>query len=222
MPQFLRYGFGFGIAALIVCVPIGYAHYRQAQVRHFRVVRDGVLYRSGQTSLAGLQQIVHDYGIRTVVTLRDAADPKDPPPDQQEEIYCEAAGIKFVRIPPRIWWAASGPPPAEKGIRRFRDVMDDPDNYPVLIHCFAGIHRTGAFCAVYRMEYEHWTNAEAITELSAGGYINLNTEWDVLNYLEEYQPRWRQSVKVLGNHMTEGKPSFKLVKRTKKKKKTAE
>ena len=65
--------------------------------------------------------------------------------------------------------------------------MDNPDNYPVLIHCFAGIHRTGAFCAIYRMEYEGWTNAEAIEELRACGYSNLDDEWDILGYLEQYR-----------------------------------
>jgi protein tyrosine/serine phosphatase len=72
--------------------------------------------------------------------------------------------------------------------------MADPDNYPVLVHCFAGIHRTGAFCAIYRMEHDHLSNAEALRELKEGGYINLYDEWDVLGYLEEYKPTWRADV----------------------------
>jgi len=58
-----------------------------------------------------------------------------------------------------------------------------------LVHCFAGIHRTGAFCAIYRMEYEGWTNAGAIAEMKACGYNTLEDEWDVLGYIEKYQPR---------------------------------
>ncbi|HMC66841.1 MAG TPA: hypothetical protein VKI65_18035, partial [Gemmataceae bacterium] len=54
-------------------------------------------------------------------------------------------------------------------------------------------HRTGAFCAVYRMEYQHWTNADAIQEVKDFGYSNLDDEWDILTYLEEYRPRWRQT-----------------------------
>ena len=78
-------------------------------------------------------------------------------------------------------------------MKQFRAVMDDPCNYPVLMHCFAGIHRTGAFCAVYRMEYEHWTNEEALAELRRHGYTHLDDEWDLLEYLENYQPRWKRS-----------------------------
>ena len=71
-------------------------------------------------------------------------------------------------------------------------LLDDERNYPVLIHCFAGLHRTGAFCAIYRMEYEHWTNDQAIAEMRACGYKDLEDEWDLLGYLESYRPTWKR------------------------------
>lgn len=193
MSKYIRIIAGLGIAALIILVPIGYATYSQSQIRNFHVVREGVLYRSGQMSLSGLQQVVHDYRIKTVVTLRDAADPKDPPPDALEETYCKAAGILHVRIPPREWWSATGRPPADKGVKKFLEIMNDPKNYPVLVHCFAGIHRSGAFCAVYRMETQHWSNAQAIAEVRGAGYGNIDEEWDVLEYLEHYRPLWQHA-----------------------------
>jgi tyrosine-protein phosphatase SIW14 len=215
----LRVVFGFLIAAMIVGVPMVYATYCQSQIRNFHVVREGVLYRSGQMSLAGLQRTVHDYNIKTVVTLRDSADPKDPPPDHDEEVYCRAAGITYVRISPRVWWSPNGLPPAEKGVRRFREIMDNPANYPVLVHCFAGVHRSGAFCAVYRMEYEHWSNAEAMAELRSGGYSHLDDEWDLLNYLEEYQPRWKHSDRAAREKSRQAKAVYKLVKESKSRRK---
>jgi len=214
---YLRVLFGFGIAALIVGGPLGYASYRQSQMRNFHIIRDGVLYRSGQMSLTGMQQMVHDYGFKTVVTLRDSADPKDPPPDQYEEYYCKAMGILYVRIPPRAWWSPDGSPPIEKSVKRFLQIMDDPKNYPVLVHCFAGIHRSGAFCAIYRMEYEHWSNAAALAELRAAGYCHLEDEWDLLNYLEDYVPRaQRPAAAAKGESRTP--PDVWLAKRAKRKK----
>ena len=179
------------VAAVLVGLPWGYETYRQKHYRNFRTVTPGVLYRSGQMTLAGLDRVVHDYGIRTVVTLRDADMPGDPPPDRAEEAFCRKLAIKHVRIPPRRWESpVGGPAPADESVRTFLAVMDDPANYPVLVHCFAGIHRTGAHVAVYRMEHDHWTNAEALDELRACGYRNLDDEWDVLGYLEQYRPRW--------------------------------
>jgi tyrosine-protein phosphatase SIW14 len=180
------------ITGLIIGAPVGYAVYRESQVRNFKAVREGVLYRSGQMKLTGLKSVVHDYGIKTVITLRDAVYAGDPPPDLAEEEYCEGQCIKYVRISPRTWWAPDGSVPAEEGVRRFLEVMDDPANHPVLIHCFGGIHRTGAFCSVYRMEYEHWTNAQAIAEMRRCGYKDLEDEWDLLGFLEGYEPRWKQ------------------------------
>jgi len=180
-------------AAIVIGLPLGHAHHRQAHLRNFKVVRPGVLYRSGQLSLDGLDRLIDAFGIRTVVSLRDSDDGHSPPPDAAEEAFCRKVDVHHVRIAPRSWWPEyDGPPPAEQGVTTFLKVMDDPANYPVLVHCFAGVHRTGAMVAVYRMEFERWTNAEALQELRAGGYKNLDRELDVRTYLETYRPRWMQ------------------------------
>jgi hypothetical protein len=191
MHRLVRVGFGLVITGLLVGGPIWYSSYRQAEVRAFRVVREGVLYRSGQMSLLGFKRILREYGIKTVVTLRDAVHPGETPPDWEEECYCKSEEIKHIRITPERWWASDGSVPAEQGVRQFRKVLDDPANYPVLVHCFAGIHRTGAYCAVYRMEYEHWPNGKAIAEMRDCGYLNIDSEFDLLTYLENYWPRWQ-------------------------------
>lgn len=192
MQRTLHWLLGLALAVFIVIAPFAYARYWEHRLRNFRAMRSGVLYRSGQMTLPGLKQVLREYGIRTVVTLRDAADPNDPPPDWQEEEFCKKEEINYCRISPRRWWSPDGSIPAEKGVSIFRDIMNDPRNYPVLIHCFAGVHRTGAFCAVYRMEYERWSNAQAIAELRACGYRDLDDEWDLLDYLESYQPTWKR------------------------------
>ena len=191
MVRAIRVLLGLLVVAVIVGLPAGYAAYRNANFRNFHVVKPGVLYRSGQMSLAGLERVVHDHGIRTVVTLRDAEVEGDRPPDWREEQYCRGQDIRYVRIRPRNWWSPTGgPAPADAGVKRFVALMEDPANYPVLVHCFAGIHRTGAYVAVYRMEFDRWDNAAALAELRALGYCHLDDEWDVLGYLEQYRPRW--------------------------------
>jgi tyrosine-protein phosphatase SIW14 len=191
MIRALRILLGLSVVGVVVGLPAGYASYRNANLRNFAAVKPGVLYRSGQLSLSGLERVIHDHGIRTVVTLRDAGIEGDRPPDWKEEAYCKAQDIQYVRIRPQHWWAPDGTCPAEAGVKRFLAVMDDPARYPVLIHCFAGIHRTGAYMAVYRMEVDQWDNATALDELRACGYRHLDDEWDVLGYLESYRPRWK-------------------------------
>ncbi len=186
MSHTLRVGLGIVVVVVLIAGPAVLAVHDQYQMRNFRVVREGVLYRSGQMTRAGLERAVHDYGIRTVICLRDGLTAVD----QAEEKYCNAEGVRFVRIPPSSWGDVGGVVPAEEGLRKFRALLADPKNHPVLVHCFAGVHRTGAYAAIYRMEFEGWSNARAIAELKACGYSNLDDEWDVLGYLEQYRPSW--------------------------------
>jgi protein tyrosine/serine phosphatase len=181
--------------AFLIAGPVAFAHHRQNQTRNFRIVRPGVLYRSGQMSLAGLERLVDEYGFRTVVSLRDSYVAGGTPPDLKEEAFCRKMDILHVRISPRAWESPTGgPAPVEEGVRRFLEVMADRRNYPVLVHCFAGVHRTGAYCAIYRMEFQGWSNAEALAEMKACGYDNLDDEWDIRNFLDSYRPGERARI----------------------------
>jgi protein tyrosine/serine phosphatase len=183
--------FGIVLVVLFIGGPVALALHQQAQRRNFRVVREGVLYRSGQTTLDGFKRIVHDYGIRTVISLRDSRVAGEAPPDKDEEAFCGALGIKFLRLPPAHWEGPGDVAPVDDNVRQFRAALADPANHPVLVHCFRGWHRTGAYCAIYRMEFEGWSNERAIHELRGNGYTILDDHLDLLNYLEHYQPTWR-------------------------------
>ena len=184
--------FGSLIAVLLVAGPLGYRLYAHRTFRNFRTVQPGVLYRSGQLSRDGLVREIHDHGIRTVINLCDVATPGHRPRSWVEEQYCVKEELYYFRLSPKAWWAIEGPAPAEENVRKFLEILDDPKYYPVLVHCFAGTHRTGAYCAVYRMEYERWSNADAMQELFAAGYDHLYEENDISGFLEGYVPRWRK------------------------------
>jgi protein tyrosine/serine phosphatase len=180
---------GVATTLALIAGPVLYAFHQEKQMPNFRVVREGVLYRSAQPTVAGLKRAVHDYGIRSVVSLRDG----DRSNDLAEEEFCRKEEINFFRLPPRHWDNTNGPAEVEPNVSKFRDIISDPDNYPILVHCFAGVHRTGAYVAIYRMERERWTNEAAIAEVKAMGYENFDDELDVRGYLEQYRPTWQQS-----------------------------
>lgn len=192
MAHGVRLVLGIALFVGILGGPFLYRWSHHPHRRNFRVVRPGVLYRSGQLSLAGLKRICHDHGIRTVVTLRGAYHPGQPHPDAGEEAWCHREGLFHYRLPPLPWNSPDGTIPAEANVRRFLEIMDDPQHYPVLIHCFQGTHRTGTMCCIYRMEYDRWSANEAIRELEELGYETLDEDPDLRHFLQSYRPRWSQ------------------------------
>jgi protein tyrosine/serine phosphatase len=192
MRNLLPVGLAGSIFLLMISGPFFYKHWHDHEYRNLHVVEPGVLYRSGQLPLARLQHLVMNQRIRTVVCLREG----DKLDDQAEEAWIKARGLNFVRIPPRQWWPdSSGQAPADESVAEFRKVMDDPAHYPVLVHCYAGIHRTGTMCAVFRMDYQGWTNEQAMAEMRTYGYTMLDDHEDVLGYLSRYHsPRDAKAV----------------------------
>lgn len=192
MSRILQIAAGSLIVLALIVSPAVWAVRQQAQTRNFHAVRPGVLYRSGQMTKEGLQRVLNDYHIKTVINLRDGQSQRD----RAEEEFCKSEEINFVRILPSRWGDEGGSVPVETGVQRFREIMKDPRNYPVLVHCFAGIHRAGSYCAIYRMEFEHWTNAQAIAEMKECGYHNLDDELDILGFMEQYRPTWMPPVET--------------------------
>src|SRR5262245_22333405 len=74
MARWLRVALGSLTVLAVIAAPVGLALHQQAHVRNFRVVRPGVLYRSGQMTLQGLERVVNDYHIRTVISLRGVSE----------------------------------------------------------------------------------------------------------------------------------------------------
>lgn len=186
----------------ILCVgvvfvgPLSYAMQRNTHFRNFHVVEEGVLYRSGQLSPEMLEQVVRERKIHTLITLRTSRVQGVYPPDTWEEEFCNKWGMKHFRIVPRVWGAdEQGDIPAEEAIQQFLSVMDDARNYPVLVHCFAGIHRTGTMCAIYRMEFDRWPSDRAINEAQLIGYDPRIMRKDIEPYLRGYSPRWQHGKK---------------------------
>ena len=179
-----RFGriFAIGLVLSAIGVPLLFAHRERQEGRHLRVVRDGVLYRSAQLPPSGIGRAVKELGIRTIVSLRDS----DRVADQTEERYCAEKGIRFVRIEPLSWNGVQGTAPIDAGLARFLEVMSDPKNHPVLVHCYRGVHRTGAYTAVYRMECEGWSRERALAEMVTAGYDLLDKHDDLRGYMTHY------------------------------------
>lgn len=116
-----------------------------------------ILIRSPQPDSNDLYRLQERYQLRTVINLRGErlADWYI-----EESLACADLKIKLINIK-----ASGRHPPSDEQIQEFLTILADTANYPILIHCQGGIHRTGVYIAIYRLMAQHWTSAEVLEEL---------------------------------------------------------
>lgn len=113
---------------------------------------DERFYRGAQPDPEDFQAL-KDLGIKTVIDLRN--DPQD-----FEKPGVEALGMRYVNIPMSGWKY-----PKDHQIKKFLELMEDPETGVFFVHCKAGIHRTGVIGAVYRFENYGWNYKKAYREM---------------------------------------------------------
>lgn len=148
--------FGVLLLVLIGVVYVWWAHFNY----RFAPITDGKVYKSGQIPPEKLEGFITDHGIKTVIDLRhpglkDKLNPADQAAiDREREAVAKIGGVRHVNIP-------SGQVPDKASLTKFFEVLDDNASYPVLIHCYHGTGRAMIYSAIYRIEYENFTNEEA-------------------------------------------------------------
>ncbi len=180
---------------------LGFYRWHWHQYRRFQEVRPGVLYRVGLPSELGFRQIVQEYGIRTVVCLTEKPMPRFRhgwffdvrlPSGPLESQLAQELGVRFVHWP--IYRQGPWPWPDPAHLEAFFRLMDNPDNWPVLIHCWAGKHRTGTLVALYRLEYDRWPISAVLEEMYSLGFgpVYSLQECDLRTYVRRPRPSAEQ------------------------------
>ncbi len=150
-------------AALILVLSLGVAGLQGATifdisgVPNFHQVDEHV-YRGAQPhgeGFAGLAKI----GIKTVLDLRG---------EVSEENAVESTGMRYVRLP---WSGFKAPDDSQ--ITAVLALLNDNTAWPVFVHCKRGADRTGTAIACYRIEHDHWTNLQALTEAKSFGMSSM-------------------------------------------------
>lgn len=148
----------------------------ESDIKRFAWVDSGQVARGGQPDDTGMRWLA-DHGFRTVITFRQHHD---------EEAKAARAGLPLVEIPIQCDLFGSSPP-TEAQVSQFLSIVRDSTQRPVYFHCARGADRTGMFGAIYRIEVDGWTNAEAIEEMQAFGYNDFYK--DLIGYVRDYRPR---------------------------------
>ncbi len=117
-----------------------------------------IVIRSPQPDADDLRELAAEHGLRTVVNLRGLKPGKSWYWEERDGV--EAIGARWVHM------NISGSQPPRPDVQKaFFEIVEDPNSWPVLIHCMGGIHRTGVMAALYRIQYMGWSAERAIAEM---------------------------------------------------------
>lgn len=129
-----------------------------SEIPNLRMV-SGRLLRGGQPTAQGFS-LLKQAGVKTIVNLRN-----EPVLMEKERRSAELLGLNYVSLP-----MYTVQEPESKQFQAFLDVVTDPAQGPVFVHCFHGRDRTGTVIGAYRIAVEKWTFDNAFNEMMACGF----------------------------------------------------
>jgi protein tyrosine/serine phosphatase len=124
-------------------------------------------------------------GVKTVIDLQ-----KDGP--SNESSLVTANGMKFFRI-----GMTTSNAPTDAQVAQFFEIVNNPANQPVYVHCAGGRHRTGTMTALYRMTFEGWNAAQAYNEMKQYRFEGFPDHPVLRNYVYSYKPALPKQPAVL-------------------------
>ena len=151
---------GFAVFA-IVLVFVGKYVYDMNINHNFETITEGKVYKSGVIPPDELESYINKYHIKSVVDLRfPGTGDEVNNPEIPAELTAEKEAIEKIKGV-NYFNNGSDQVPKPENLKTFFKIMDNPANYPVLIHCYHGVGRAEMYSAIYRIEYENFTNEEA-------------------------------------------------------------
>jgi protein-tyrosine phosphatase len=187
----VRWALAIVLVVVVVVLPIVRHRWVYEETRRLRVVVPGTLYRSGRMTANGMEKAIVEHKIRTVINLMD--EDTDPVMNAsyfgggrvKEKELCEQFGVKYLFLQVDTVARPQADKVRPKALDEFLALMKDPKNHPVLLHCRAGLHRTGVLVAAYRIEIDGWSPSRAWDELRANGFGEHNCYVDN-DYIKQY------------------------------------
>ena len=177
------------ILAIVVTLTTVSAQTDAARFQHIKIKNFGQMdtnyFRGGQPKKDEYDELAA-IGVNTIVDLRND-------PEAYEKPTAEALGMKYINIP-----MDDAEYPSDATISRFLEVINDPANGKMFVHCKGGKHRAGVTGAVYRMTKYGWNYDQAYAEMLK---FKFDTSWGrkvMKTFVQEYAAKMASTAAVGG------------------------
>jgi len=153
------------LAALVVavCEQVWRHGHDYVFADHFAAVVPGKIYRGAWQQPWPMRRIVREYKIKTILAL---AHPPDHYLAVREKELARELGVRWIHIPIVDDRSLSDGQQLSDLLKQAADVLADPTNQPVYLHCHHGINRASMVQIAYRTLYCGWTLDQATDEVA--------------------------------------------------------
>jgi len=125
---------------------------------NFHILSPGKAYRSAQLNKKALKDCIHEFGIKTILNLRESVTNADW--YQEEKMVAADHGVQHLDFNLSEYDEVS-----VEDLEKIAALLRDAPK-PILIHCAAGADRTGLVSALYRYKLEGLAPEKSFGELS--------------------------------------------------------
>ncbi|MFO0918192.1 MAG: hypothetical protein U0872_07750 [Planctomycetaceae bacterium] len=161
------------VLTLVGIAAIGILGYRQHhRYKHFAVHEPGQVYRCGWVAADVMGELVQKYQAKTVINLCRPGE-MGPTRAADERAAVEEAGAKLLELP-----LPDTADPHDPRIAEHMTALNDPANYPMIIHCQHGVNRTARTIAMYEVLVHHADGEAAIRRMPRFG----RKDYEALEY----------------------------------------
>src|SRR5260370_21834508 len=154
----------WGIVLLSLAVGAGLTYRQHKRYKPLAIHDPGMVYRSAWLEGDALREVIEKHQIRTVLNLCE--------PDELGEERCiderkavHGSGARLVEMP----MPAATLDPSNPAIEPFIELLRNPENYPLLVHCQHRVTRTANVIAIYDILFRGMTAEQSIAAMPRFG-----------------------------------------------------
>jgi protein tyrosine phosphatase (PTP) superfamily phosphohydrolase (DUF442 family) len=155
-----------GLLLLIAATGGGLAYHHHKRYKHLAVHDAGMVYRSAWLDGDVFREVIETYQIRTVVNLCEPGELGETRSADQRQAV-RGSGARLIELP----MPASTIDPTDPAVQNFVDLLGNPENYPLLVHCQHGVTRTAKVLTMYDILFRGMTAEQSIAAMPRFGRV---------------------------------------------------
>ncbi len=136
-----------------------YWHLSRQRFADFTVHDRGLMYAAGHLDPAAISDLIEIHQFRTVIQLCEPGTKNDTRWTSERNAV-EQAGATFLVEP-----FADSASASDSSVARQIEILQDPDNYPILVHSSRGVDRTARFLITYDLLFRGMTAGDVLASL---------------------------------------------------------